>query len=66
MKTYLQAMAVENHMETPDYYRKPFGTLNVAYGLLTVLYLIVGLFGYWKYGEEIRSSITMNFPPKEL
>ncbi|CAG9761641.1 unnamed protein product [Ceutorhynchus assimilis] len=59
-------IGVENNMKTPEYFRKPFGSLNTAFSILTLSYLMVGICGYWRYGEDIQPSITMNFPPEEI
>ncbi|XP_030746004.1 proton-coupled amino acid transporter-like protein CG1139 isoform X2 [Sitophilus oryzae] len=66
----LQAVGVvitlENNMATPKNFREPCGVLNVGMSLVTVIYVGMGMMGYWKYGDQIESSITMNFPIKEL
>ncbi|KAF7265891.1 hypothetical protein GWI33_020637 [Rhynchophorus ferrugineus] len=59
-------IALENNMATPKSFRQPCGVLNVGMGLVTVVYVGMGMMGYWQYGEKIESSITMNFPIKEL
>lgn len=35
---------------------------NTAMFIITVLYIFVGTLGYWRYANEIKSSITLNFP----
>lgn len=42
------------------------GLINVAYFILLVLYLTVGLFGYLKFGHLAGDSITLNLPPTPL
>ncbi|XP_050305532.1 proton-coupled amino acid transporter-like protein CG1139 isoform X2 [Anthonomus grandis grandis] len=59
-------ISVENNMKTPAFFRKWYGQLNVGFGLLTIFYFFVGVFGYWRYGEDIKSAITMNFPKEEI
>lgn len=53
-------------MATPKNFRQPFGVLNVGMILVTVIYVGMGMMGYWRYGEQIKSSITMNFPIAEM
>ncbi|CAG9816184.1 unnamed protein product [Phaedon cochleariae] len=58
-------VSVENNMATPANFLERFGSLNIGFGIVTVLYTIVAMMGYWKYGEDIKSSITLNFPAEE-
>ncbi|XP_066147999.1 proton-coupled amino acid transporter-like protein CG1139 isoform X2 [Euwallacea fornicatus] len=59
-------IALENNMATPKNFRQPFGVLNVGMILVTLIYVGMGMMGYWRYGEKIESSITINFPIKEI
>lgn len=54
--------SAENNMSNPKNFRKPFGVLNISMSLLVVVYVFVAGVGYWSYGEDIKSSITLNFP----
>lgn len=58
-------VALENNMKTPSSFLGICGVLNIAMSTVTIVYLIVGVLGYWKYGDDIESSITLNFPKKE-
>lgn len=52
-------IALENNMKTP----KSFGgVMNIGMALVTVMYGFVGFFGYWKYGEKSKDSITLELP----
>ncbi len=42
------------------------GVLNTSMCLVTLLYVGFGFFGYLKYGENIKSSITLNLPPSDM
>lgn len=42
------------------------GVLNSSMGLVTLLYVGFGFFGYLKFGENIKSSITLNLPPEDM
>ncbi|XP_066148001.1 proton-coupled amino acid transporter-like protein CG1139 isoform X1 [Euwallacea fornicatus] len=59
-------ISVENNMESPEHFLKPFGVLNIGFAILSFFYLFVGIFGYWRYGDDIHSSITLNFPPEDI
>lgn len=52
-------------MATPKKFRGAFGVLNVGMVLVVFTYVGMGMMGYWKYGENIKSSITLNFPPTD-
>ncbi|KAH1003597.1 hypothetical protein HUJ04_003495 [Dendroctonus ponderosae] len=49
-----------------DYPLQPMGVLNIGMILVTVIYVGMGMMGYWQYGDGIKSSITMNFPIAEI
>lgn len=52
-------IALENNMKTP----KSFGgVMNIGMTLVTVMYGFVGFFGYWRYGEISKDSITLVLP----
>lgn len=55
-------MPLENEMKNPKSFGKPFGVLNVAMALIIVLYVGMGFFGYLRYGEDSKGSITLNIP----
>lgn len=52
-------------MATPKKFRGTFGVLNIGMGLVTIIYVIMAMMGYWRYGDKIEPSITLNFPPEE-
>lgn len=56
----------EINMARPMDFGRPFGVLNVAMLTMTVLYMFVGIMGYWRYADNIKSSITLNFPISNL
>ncbi|KAK4872816.1 hypothetical protein RN001_014845 [Aquatica leii] len=59
-------IALENNMKTPKSFGGYFGVLNIAMFFITLLYVGMGFLGYWRYGEETRSSITLNLGNKDL
>ncbi|KAL4105263.1 hypothetical protein QTP88_020520 [Uroleucon formosanum] len=59
-------MPLENNMKTPRNFLGVFGVLNVGMGCVTIVYILLGFFGYLKYGEATKSSITLNLPTEDL
>ncbi|KAL7294045.1 hypothetical protein TKK_0012519 [Trichogramma kaykai] len=58
-------IALENNMKTPQNFRGWFGVLNIGMFVIVLLYIIVGFFGYIKYGSEADGSITLNLPQED-
>lgn len=42
------------------------GVINVSYTAILILYFLVGLFGFLKFGREAKDSITLNLPPEPI
>ncbi|XP_023942040.2 proton-coupled amino acid transporter-like protein pathetic [Bicyclus anynana] len=59
-------MPVENEMAKPEQFLGCPGVLNVAMTIVISLYGLVGFFGYIKYGDAVRGSVTLNLPQDEL
>ncbi|XP_047545567.1 proton-coupled amino acid transporter-like protein pathetic [Vanessa atalanta] len=59
-------MPVENEMAKPQQFLGCPGVLNVAMTIVISLYGIVGFFGYIKFGESVRGSVTLNLPQDEI
>ncbi|XP_075972274.1 proton-coupled amino acid transporter-like protein pathetic [Anticarsia gemmatalis] len=55
-------MPVENTMKKPQHFLGCPSVLVVAMTTVLVLYSILGLFGYFRYGDELRGTITLNLP----
>ena len=49
-------------MKEPEAYGGLTGILNVGIFLVTVLYFLVGFFGYLRFGSDALGSITLNLP----
>lgn len=49
-------------MKKPKLFSRPVGVLNVGMVMIASLFLAVGFAGYWKYGESIEATVTMNLP----
>ncbi|CAH2063785.1 unnamed protein product, partial [Iphiclides podalirius] len=59
-------MPVENEMKNPQHFLGCPGVLNITMALVAALYTVVGIFGYLKYGEDAKGSITLNLPQDEI
>ncbi|KAG5896767.1 hypothetical protein JTB14_008343 [Gonioctena quinquepunctata] len=55
-------MPLENNMEKPQHFIGLCGVLNQGMSGVTLVYIIVGFFGYLKYGSLIKGSVTLNLP----
>lgn len=55
-------MPLENHMKTPQHFTGLCGVLNQGMSGVTLVYMLLGFFGYLKYGEYIQGSVTLNLP----
>lgn len=53
-------MPLENEMKTPKSYVGLTGILSRAFAVIVTLYLGMGVFGYLRYGNQIKESITLN------
>lgn len=56
-------LVIENEMENPQDMTKPFGVINMSIAFVGALYILVGVLGYARYGDEIQSSVTLNLLP---
>lgn len=57
---------LENQMRNPRHYLGCPGIVNLNYVCLAVLYSFFGAVGYIRYGETVKSSIILNFPPDSM
>jgi proton-coupled amino acid transporter len=51
---------LRNEMKEPEKFMTPFGVLNVGMMFVASLYILVGILGYWKYGDDVESSVFLN------
>ncbi|XP_037938074.1 proton-coupled amino acid transporter-like protein pathetic isoform X3 [Teleopsis dalmanni] len=58
-------MSLENEMKQPKHFIGCPSVLNIGMGLVIVLYIVLGFFGYLKYGSNTEGSITLNLPVEE-
>ncbi|XP_045521354.1 proton-coupled amino acid transporter-like protein pathetic [Pieris brassicae] len=59
-------LPVENTMAKPQHFLGCPGVLNITMTIVVLLYMIMGILGYLKYGEHAAGSITLNLPTKEI
>lgn len=55
-------MPVENSMQKPQEFLGKPSVLLIAMIVVTVLYTIMGVLGFIRFGNDIRGSITLNLP----
>lgn len=53
-------------MKDPKRFGGWFGILSIGMAILVVLYILIGFFGYLKYGNESLGSVTLNIPRTEM
>lgn len=59
-------LPVYHGMEQKQYFSPVNGVLNTAMMLVTIMYYSIGFFGYLKYGEDAKASITLNLPVENV
>lgn len=53
-------MPVENEMKQPQHFLGCPGVLNTSMGTVVILYTVIGLLGYIRYGDAVEGSVTLN------
>lgn len=56
------AMPIENDMKKPQLFLGCPGILNTTMITLVILYSVIGFFGFARYGDDVKGSVTMNLP----
>ncbi|XP_017836306.1 glutamate transporter polyphemus isoform X2 [Drosophila busckii] len=59
-------LVVEANMAHPQDYLGFFGVLNLAVIFILISNLFFGIMGYWRFGERVEASITLNIPQDEI
>lgn len=54
-------LPLENEMRNPQDFGGLTGVMNTGMSLVVILYTAIGFFGYLKFGDLTKSSITLNF-----
>ena len=58
-------LPIENQMKHKHELRGLNGVLNTSMVIVTCLYIAVAFFGYLKYGDDVKGSITLNLPVEQ-
>lgn len=53
-------------MAHPQSYLGLFGVLNLAVFFILFSNLFFGIMGYWRFGESVQASVTLNIPKNEM
>lgn len=53
-------------MKNPHDFRGWNGVLNTSMIIVGCLYTAVGFFGYLKYGDGVKGSVTLDLPSGEV
>ncbi|XP_045458167.1 proton-coupled amino acid transporter-like protein CG1139 [Melitaea cinxia] len=53
-------LPLKNEMKNREQFQKPLGVLNVGMVLVASIFIVVGFFGYLKWGEDVAGSLTLN------
>lgn len=56
-------MPIANSMMHPKSFLGCPSVLNTAMITVVTLYTVIGFFGYVRFGESVKGSITLNLPP---
>ncbi|XP_017494723.1 PREDICTED: proton-coupled amino acid transporter-like protein CG1139 [Rhagoletis zephyria] len=59
-------ISIEAKMKLPKDFLGLCGLLNWGLGTSLLLYILIGLFGYWHYGDTVKDSITSNLPLDDI
>ncbi|XP_052900975.1 proton-coupled amino acid transporter-like protein CG1139 [Anopheles moucheti] len=59
-------LPLQNEMQHPENFGKPCGVLNIGSGFILMLFTTFGFFGYWRWGEAVQGSLTLNLPDNEI
>ncbi|KAJ3635082.1 hypothetical protein MTP99_008015 [Tenebrio molitor] len=52
-------------MKNPDSFTSRWGILNITMIIVISLFLLVGFFAYWQWGDEVQGSAFLNMPESE-
>ncbi|XP_055307766.1 proton-coupled amino acid transporter-like protein pathetic, partial [Sitodiplosis mosellana] len=58
-------MPLENQMKKPQNFVGIFGVLNQGMAIVTAVFVILGFFGYWCFGNASEDNIVLNLPVDE-
>lgn len=61
-----KVLPIENKMRTPESFTGWNGILSVGMVTICSLYSAMGWYGYLKFGDEAKGSVTLNLPTDQL
>ncbi|XP_027201601.2 proton-coupled amino acid transporter 2-like [Dermatophagoides pteronyssinus] len=59
-------LPLQKEMQTPETLQGYVGVLNTSMSLVASINIAIGFFGYLKYGNLVKGSITLNLPAEPL
>lgn len=59
-------LPIENKMKTPEDFGGWTGLINLGMTIAVALYAAVGFYGYLRFGDDVKGSLTLNLPPEGL
>lgn len=59
-------LPIHKEMKNPKKFTGFFGIMNIGMIGISLFYLAVAFFGYWRYNDKIESSIILNLPPDNI
>ncbi|XP_058443377.1 proton-coupled amino acid transporter 1-like [Malaya genurostris] len=59
-------LPLHNAMKKPSDFGRPLGVLNVGMCVVTLIFTFLGFVGYLKWGDNVKSSLTLNLPDDEV
>lgn len=59
----LQVLPLQLEMKTPNRFASTMGVLNVGMTIVTFIILTMGFVGFWRFGDDVKGSLTLNLPP---
>ncbi|XP_031627301.1 proton-coupled amino acid transporter-like protein CG1139 [Contarinia nasturtii] len=58
-------LPLKNAMKKPKLFARPSGVLNVGMVFVASLFVVFGFVSYWKWGDAINGTVTLNLPAKD-
>lgn len=58
-------LPLKNAMKKPKLFARPSGVLNVGMVFVASLFIFMGFVTYWKWGEGVKGTVTLNLPPND-
>lgn len=58
-------LPLKNAMKKPKLFARPSGVLNVGMVFVASLFIVVGFFSYWKWGDAVQGTVTLNLPQND-